>query len=140
MKELKKKVLKKIDKNVSAMHYGTAIFSVGLFIAIVGALIAAFGTMSLFATKLLIAALITCGIVIGFLNITSKETVTFLVASIVIVMLIGPFMANIIQTFGIGQTGSKLIGELFKNLIGLVVPAAIIVAVKALVVTAKSEE
>ena len=139
MNKVKKEILKKIDKNMSLVHYGTIIFGIGLLIAVIASLVATYGTMTAMATKIVTGMLIMVGIIVGLINITTKETVAFLISAIVVVMLIGPFMANVIQTFGIEQTGSKLIGELFKNLIGLIVPAALVVAVKTLFSTAKDD-
>ncbi len=139
MNKVKKQILKKIDKEIKLVHYGTIIFGIGLLIAVIASLVATYGTMTAMATKIITGILIMVGIVVGLINITSKETVAFLVSTVVVVMLIGPFMANVIQTFGIEQTGSKLIGELFKNLIGLIVPAALVVALKTLFSTAKEE-
>lgn len=141
MKEIKKKILKKIDKEMQLIHYGSVIFGVGLFIAAIISLIATYGTLSPMGARIATGVLIMFGIVVGLINVTSKETISFLIASIVIVMLIGPFMSSIIQTFAIDQTGntSKLLGEIFKNLIGLIVPAALIVSLKTIFVTAKDE-
>jgi hypothetical protein len=139
MNEIKKRVLKKIDNDMKLVHYGTIIFGIGLLITLIAALVTTFGTMSAMATKIITGILIMVGIVVGLINVTSKETVAYLISAVVVVMLIGPFMANVIQTFGIGQDGSKLIGELFKNLIGLIVPSALIVAVKTLFVSAKDD-
>lgn len=140
MNKIKKKVLKKIDSGMSKIHYGPVVFGIGLLIAIIGALTFAFGTMSPTANKILTGALMIFGVILGVTNINSKESVRFLVSAIVIVMLIGPFMGNLMQTFSLGETGAKLIGQLFKNLIGLIGPASIIVALKTLFITAKDEE
>ncbi|NQZ84648.1 MAG: hypothetical protein HRU03_02925 [Nanoarchaeales archaeon] len=139
MNKVKKEILKKIDKNMKLINYGTLIFGIGLLIIIIASLVTTYGTVGEMGTKIITGILIMIGIVVGIINITSKESVAFLIAAVVVVMLIGPFMANVIQTFGVEQTGSKLIGELFKNIIGLIVPAALIVAVKTLFMTAKDE-
>lgn len=157
MNEIKKKILKKIDKEIKIVNYGTMIFGTGLFIAIVATLIATFGavkdpvsdgivTSGLVAllgnmsVGIITGILITIGLVVGSINITKKETVAFLISSVVLIMLIGPFMANFIQVFGIDSVGRFFVGELFKNIIGLVVPAALVVSLKTLFTTAKDEE
>lgn len=141
MKEIKKKILKKIDKKMKVVQYGSIIFGLGLLLAAIMAALATLGSVSPMGSRIATGFLIIIGIVVGLINITSKETTPFLVASIVIVMLIGPFMSSIIQTFGIEQAGntSKLLGEIFKNLIGLIVPAALVVSLKTIFVTAKDE-
>jgi hypothetical protein len=139
MNKIKKQILEKIDKGMKLSHCGTIIFGIGLLIVAIASLVSTYGTMTVMATKILTGILIMTGIIVGLINITSKETVAFLISAVVVVMLIGPFMANVIQTFGVGQEGSKLIGEIFKNIIGLIVPAALVVAVKTLFTVAKDE-
>jgi hypothetical protein len=139
MNKIKKQILEKIDKGTQLSHCGTIFFGIGLLIVAIASLVATYGTMTVMTTKIITGILIMVGIIVGLINITSKETVAFLISAVVVVMLIGPFMANVIQTFGIEQKGSMLIGELFKNIIGLIVPAALVVAVKTLFTVAKDE-
>jgi hypothetical protein len=139
MNKIKKQILEKIDKGMKLSHFGTIIFGIGLLIVVITSLVATYGTLTVMATKIITGILIMIGIIVGLINITSKETVAFLISAVVVVMLIGPFMANVIQTFGVGQEGSKLIGGLFKNIIGLIVPAALVVAIKTLFTIAKDE-
>lgn len=139
MAKLKRNIAKKLSAGNDLSQYGSIVFGVGLALAIVAAIINVAMGVSQTVAQVTTAVLIIIGLIIGFLNITSDETLSFLIASIVLVVLIGPFLGNIMQTFSIGQTGSQLISELFKNLIGLVVPAAIIVALRTLFIVAKDE-
>lgn len=139
MKQIKKKVIKSIDKNTKNMKYGNIVFGVGLLIAVIMSLVVGFSSIGQTASQVVTAILIALGIVIGYLNITSQESTNFLVAAIVLVMLIGPFLGNLMQTYSFGTVGAKLLGEFFKNIIGLVVPAAIVVAIKTIFQTAKDE-
>ena len=95
MNKVKKEILKKIDKNMSLVHYGTIIFGIGLLIAVIASLVATYGTMTAMATKIVTGMLIMVGIIVGLINITTKETVAFLISAIVVVMLIGPFLSLI---------------------------------------------
>jgi uncharacterized membrane protein len=111
---------------------GAYVFAVGLAIAF----IAAFFSMSTNAEKIVTGTLIVLGIVIGFLNISQKETVPFLVSSLVLVLVTGPFLGLIGQVF----FTSKVLVQMFTYLIAFVVPAALIVTLKTIFITAKDEE
>jgi len=94
-------------------------FIVGLIIAIIGGIVAPQNTV-------VILVLILLGLVIGFLNITAKETVTFLLATIALVVVGNVFAP--IMTLGIGAILGGILG-----LVGtLMAPAAVIAAIKAL--------
>lgn len=99
---------------MSTEKIGGWAFILGLVIAILFGLIG-------YNPSWAIGLLVVLGLIVGFLNITDKETVPFLVASIALL-----------------AAGSANLGELWVNLNGLlgnisvfVAPAAIIVAIKA---------
>lgn len=69
--------------------------------------------------------LVLLGLVVGFVNITEKEVVAFLVASIA---LMSAGSANLTT---LGQLGSIFSGIL-ESVVVFVAPAAIVVAVKAI--------
>ncbi len=69
--------------------------------------------------------LIVLGLVVGFLNITSKETTEFLVATIAL-MMVGTAGLGVIPTAGM------ILKNILLNIQALVVPAALIVALKAI--------
>ena len=130
MKAIKKQAKK--AKNQLA-QYGSIIFGVGLLIAIIASFITFEGTTQ----KVLVATLVLLGLVVGVLNVTGDETVTFLVASIAIILLTGPFLGTLAQNFVFFQ--KEWVPALFGNIITLMVPASIIVALKAIFVIAKDE-
>jgi hypothetical protein len=98
-------------------------FLVGFIIAIVVSLF----QVSINVEGWLVLLLVVFGLIVGFLNVTEKETTPFLVASIALVITgtassylsiipaIGPYMTNIVQ-----------------NIAVFVTPAAVVVALKAI--------
>ena len=87
-------------------------------------------------SKQIYAILVLLGIVVGFLNVTGKDTQTFLMAGTVLV---------IVSRFGMdGVTGSLIgigigdaVSSVFGALIALFAPATIIVALKTVFSIAK---
>ena len=69
--------------------------------------------------------LIVLGLVVGFLNITAKETTEFLVATIAL-MMVGTAGLSVIPTAGM------IIKTILINIQAIVVPAALVVALKAI--------
>ena len=74
----------------------------------------------------IIVVLIVLGIVIGFLNITAKETLLFLVATIALVVV-----GNVFAPLSVLSIG-KVLGNILGYVATLMAPAAIIAAIKAL--------
>jgi len=91
-------------------------FIVGVLIAVIAGLVPAWQT----ATVTWI--LVILGLVVGLMNITAKETVEFLVATIAL-MLIGS--AGAIPALG------TIILSILANIVAFVAPAALVVALKA---------
>ncbi len=132
MKQTKKKKVGKEDCCCPLHKWGKIVFSIGIIIAIIMTLVAAFNEPGETMTRVVIALQILIGIAVGFLNITKDETREFLLASLVLVVLIGPFLGLVIQMFpGSGAT-SNMLEELYKYLVVLIVPAATIVALKSI--------
>ena len=131
MKQVKKKKASKLD-NYPSQDWGKIAFSIGIVIAIIMTLVASFHEFNEDVARVVVALQILIGIVVGFLNITTEETREFLLASLVLVVLIGPFLGLVIQMFpGAGAT-SNMLEELYKYLVVLIVPAATIVALKSI--------
>jgi hypothetical protein len=102
-------------------------FIVGLAIAVVVGIMAALGIAGAIMWPI-IMILIILGLVVGFLNITAKEILLFLVATIALMVAGGVFAP--LATPGIN------IGNILDNILALVAtlmaPAAIVAAIKAL--------
>ena len=111
-------------KKKGANNYlGSASFLFGAGIAIITGLIFP-GTTSALLTSLLILL----GIIVGFLNITTKETNAFLVAavSLVLVSALGGAVLGPITFVG------EYLKSILESILTFVMPATIIVALKAI--------
>ena len=96
---------------------GTWAFVIGLILAVIAGLIPTLQTQSV------ILALVVLGLIVGFLNVTEKETTEFLVATIAL-MLVGS--AGAIPVLGL------MILSILSNIVAFVAPAALVVALKAI--------
>ena len=131
MKQTEKKKVSKVDDS-PLQDWGKIAFTIGVVIAIIMTLVASFHETGETVAKVIVALQILIGIVVGFLNITTEETREFLLASLVLVVLIGPFLGLVIQMFPGSGVTSNMLEELYKYLVMLIVPAATIVALKSI--------
>lgn len=105
-------------------HYS---FIIGLIIAVVIALIPQLrGTEA-------VVILVILGVIVGFLNITAKETTGFLVAALVLLMA----SSAIALTLTAIPTIGPVLGVMFGSFLTFVAPAAIIVAIKTIIALAE---
>ena len=76
--------------------------------------------------------LVVLGLIIGFLNVTDKETTPFLLAGIAM-LLVG--------SAGLGALGSLVgvIANILNNIVAIVAPAVLVVALKAVFCVTKSK-
>jgi hypothetical protein len=100
-------------------------FIVGLVIAVVVGILAALG-MATAIMPAIIIVLIILGLIVGFLNITAKEILLFLVATIALIVVGGVFAP--LKTFSIGN----ILDSILALIATLMAPAAIVAAIKAL--------
>jgi hypothetical protein len=100
-------------------------FIVGLVIAVVVGILAALG-MATAIMPAIIIVLIILGLIVGFLNITAKEILLFLVATIALIVVGGVFAP--LKTFAIGM----ILDNILALIATLMAPAAIVAAIKAL--------
>lgn len=90
------------------------------------------GFVALSVAKTVLLVLVVLGLIVGFLNITEKESTPFLVAAIAL-MAAGSAQLSLIPR--VGEPLSKIIGAITI----FVAPAAIIVALKAIKDMAKTK-
>ena len=117
--------MKKIGNMVQRV--GSWAFIVGLIIAI----IAGFWPLGAVMTTILIIM----GLIVGFMNITGKETNSFLFATLVLVVMTsmgGQLLGNI-------QYVGGLLQNMFSAMMLFIIPAAVIVALKAIYALAENE-
>ena len=101
-------------------------YLIGLALAVVFGFLSA-GNLAGVLTLVLVIA----GLIIGFLNVTEKETTPFLIASVALIAT-GTADLSIIPTIG------TWVQNIVENIAVLVTPAAIVVALKAIKSLAKN--
>ncbi|MBU0530113.1 MAG: hypothetical protein KKC05_00395 [Nanoarchaeota archaeon] len=107
---------------VESQSVGSWAFILGVIIAILAGLAAGFldATMAGWITFVLVIL----GLIVGFLNISDKETSGFLIAAIAI-MAVGTANLSAIPSIG------PYLAIMVQNIAAFVAPAALIVALKA---------
>jgi hypothetical protein len=113
-------------KNTSS-KVGVWAFMIGIILALLGGvLVGILGT----GTTILTAILIVLGLVVGFLNVTEKETRDYLLAAVSLVLVM--YCAGSVLNFNVlGKLGVYLQSVLGAITI-FVVPATVVVALKAI--------
>jgi hypothetical protein len=106
---------------------GFLAFLIGIILAIVAGIFWPENTI-------VILILLILGIIIGFLNVSDKETLPFLVATIALIVVGGVFAP--ITALSIGE----ILDQILRLVAALMAPAAIIIAVKSLYTLAKPGE
>lgn len=99
---------------------------IGFWAFIVGLALAIIAGIVLPANPVIIIILIILGLIIGFLNITSKEIMLFLLATIALIVVGNVFTPLTILDIG------KFLGYMLAYVATLMAPAAIVAAIKAL--------
>jgi len=92
-------------------------FIIGILLAIIAGLIPALQTPTI------TWILVLLGLIVGFLNVTIKETQEFLIAAIALL---------IISSTGALPVLGTIIATILSNIVAFVAPAALIVALKAI--------
>lgn len=117
----------------TAVIVGRYAFLLGVLLSVVWAIIAVLNT-AVATNTLVLSVLVILGIAVGLLNITAKETMPYLLASVVLVIMFG-FGSTYMGIVGQG-TSFDFIGKFLQGLLTylmiLVVPAGIVVALKEL--------
>ena len=80
------------------------------------------------ATPWLASLLVVLGLIVGFLNVTGKETKEFMLVATVLV--IAAFVAKGSETLGGVEFIGPYLGGIFTQIIAFVVPATIVVGLK----------
>jgi hypothetical protein len=117
-----------MGKNVGMMQkVGSWAFIVGVVIA----LIAGFWPLNAVVTSVLLIL----GLIVGFLNVSGSETMPFLLASVSLV-IVSSFGGNLL---GAIQVVGPKIQAVLTTLVNFVIPATIVVALKAIYALAKDD-
>lgn len=113
------------------LEYGSILFGVGLLIILIGS----FFTLNDAATKATIWILTVLGLVIGYLNITRTEAVSFIVAGVAVILLLGQFLLLVNQYIELAEYFFRFVAYLNA----LLVPAIVIVSLRTIFRTAKDK-
>ena len=129
-KKASKKAAPKPVKEMSHAGVGHIAFLIGIVLAIVATLVAnvvttdATGTETAAIAEATTFALVLLGVIVGLINITTKETMGFLVSAITLILASTVYWGGL--PFGLGQA----LGSVLNNIVAFVSPAAIVVALK----------
>lgn len=102
---------------------GSYSFTIGVIIAIVLGLFSVGA-----ATPWLASLLVILGLIVGFLNVTGKETQEFLLVATVLIIAAG--LGGASTTLGGVAVIGKYLAGIFTQLLAFVVPATVVVALK----------
>ncbi|MBI4175916.1 MAG: hypothetical protein HY518_01820 [Candidatus Aenigmarchaeota archaeon] len=112
---------------------GSWAFLIGALVAVVAGVIPGLNTGS---TQVWVtSAIVLLGLVVGFLNVTSKETMHYLMAAVSLV-LVSTFGGDVLA--GI-ETVGPVLQAVLNNVILFTVPAVIVVSLKAIYSVASEE-
>ena len=112
----------------SLEEIGTWAFILGVVVAVLAGAAVSFTTVNGTVIAYVVGALVVLGLIVGFLNITDKETNKFLIAavSLVIVSGLGSSLLSQVQIIG------AALGNILGNILTFVVPAVVVVALKSI--------
>lgn len=119
-------------------HYGEYAFLAGVILALLLGILSS--TMPVSTGPVVIMVLAVLGIIVGLVNISAKETHTFLVATIALLLAATAWtpLITVLQIFGdVGTTVALWIGGFVTHLVAFISPAAFIVALKTIYLLAK---
>ena len=118
-----------MDKRVS--HYS---FIIGVIIAVILGLALPLGAQ---VTAVLTSLLVLLGLIVGFLNVTGKETQEYLLVATVLVIV--TFAGSAEGTLsGVMYIGAYL-GGIFKAMMAFVVPATVVVGLKEILALSQNK-
>lgn len=123
-------------KNIK--HYGEYAFLAGVILALLLGILSS--TMPASTAPVVIMVLAVLGIIVGLVNVTAKETHTFLVATIALLLAATAWtpLITVLQIFGdMGTTVALWIGGFVTHLVAFISPAAFIVALRTIYLLAK---
>lgn len=104
---------------------GNYSFIIGVIIAVVLGL----ATTVLGGAKAwLLSLLVVLGLVVGFLNVSGKETKEFLLVTVALVIV--AFAGSAQETLADVRVIGPYLGDIFGNILAFVVPASVVVALK----------
>lgn len=113
------------------MTHGNLMAKVGAWAFIVGVILALI-TGFMAKSAVITASLVVLGLIVGFLNVTDRETTPFLMASVAIMIALYTAGQSMIgDMITLGQVGVVMI-RILASINTFVFPATVVVALKAI--------
>jgi len=106
---------------------GAWAFLIGVVLALAAGILS-FGELS----QLMLAVLVILGVIVGFINVSSKDVNTFLMAALSLVIVSFAGLQGIVDAEILNIEIGKMVSATLGSLLVLLVPATIIVALKSL--------
>jgi len=111
---------------------------IGGWAFIIGNLLAVLAGVVFPSSTWVILVLAVLGLIVGFLNVTAKESTPFLVSAIALVLSTSTF--NLIIKTALGDsTITTIVGTILNNVGIFIAPAAVLVALRAIFALASNE-
>ena len=111
-----------------ASKMGQWSFIIGVLIALVIGVFSA--NLSLNTQGMLSLVLVILGLIVGFLNVTEKETTPFLIAAAA--LMLTTTSVNTLKSIDLGMSLGTYLAGIVSQIAVFVAPAALIVALKAI--------
>ncbi len=133
----------KAAKSEKGRMIGGWAFMVGLLISVIAGLLVgleAIGVslgITVQTTGLLMGIMALIGLIVGVVNVSDKEAISFLIGAIAIVVASGSMSALANLGYGVFPAIALFIGNLMNMVSYFVAPAAIIVALKVIYASAR---
>ena len=118
-----------MDKKIG--HYS---FIIGVIIAIILGLALPLGAAT---TAWLTSILVVLGLIVGFMNVTGKETKEFLTVALILVLV--AYAGNAVTSLSDVMYVGAYLGGIFKAMMAFIVPATIVVGLKDILALGKVE-
>lgn len=121
-----------------SMHYGEYAFLAGVILALLLGVLSS--TIPVELTPIVIGVLAILGIVVGLVNVSGKESSTFLIATVALLMAATawtPLLAILSVLGDVGTTFALWLAGFLTHLVAFISPAAFIVALKTIYGIAK---
>ena len=115
------------NENKAVQKIGSWSFLIGTFIAIVAGFMTG-GSLY----PVMVGVLVILGLIVGFLNVTGRETTPFLLSTVVLV-IVADFGGRALSVV------SPVLQQIFNAIVVFVVPSTIVVALKAIYALASDE-
>ena len=110
---------------------GNTLAKIGVWTFIIGVVLALLASFFTVSDRIVVPVLVLAGLIVGLLNVTDKETTSFLIAAVAIMVALYTAGSQVGNMTTLGTIGGIFV-RLLANINVFVFPATIIVALKAI--------